>query len=239
MRSGVKWLKDIMKRQSPSNPWSQLATSLRALETGVELFPPLRSAVGAFIGCLDIVELKSRQQKAAQNRADQEKLVNELQLMTDMLKKYAGELEQEPSNGSAANIAQCIQRQVVDIKQKHDYGTGRRLLDATHDQEDVIRCYRQVERLFRQLQWTLLQRIAPVDDARYNSSYSDTIRRRACTAQTREAIHQELQKWTTNPETEMIYWMNGMAGTGKTTIAYSYCEWLESTNRLGASFFCS
>ncbi|CAE7051038.1 unnamed protein product [Rhizoctonia solani] len=249
MRSGVKWLKDIMKRQSPSNPWSQLATSLRALETGVELFPPLRSAVGAFIGCLDIVE------KAAQNRADQEKLVNELQLMTDMLKKYAGELEQEPSNGSAANIAQCIQRQVVDIKQKHDYGTGRRLLDATHDQEDVIRCYRQVERLFRQLQtdlsmrtkqevrkiheWTLLQRIAPVDDARYNSSYSDTIRRRACTAQTREAIHQELQKWTTNPETEMIYWMNGMAGTGKTTIAYSYCEWLESTNRLGASFFCS
>ncbi|KEP46108.1 vegetative incompatibility protein HET-E-1 [Rhizoctonia solani 123E] len=30
-----------------------------------------------------------------------------------------------------------------------------------------------------------------------------------------------------------------MAGTGKTTIAYSFCEWLEKTNRLGASFFCS
>ncbi|KAJ1302526.1 hypothetical protein OPQ81_002843 [Rhizoctonia solani] len=30
-----------------------------------------------------------------------------------------------------------------------------------------------------------------------------------------------------------------MAGTGKTTIAYSFCEWLENTRRLGASFFCS
>jgi hypothetical protein len=33
--------------------------------------------------------------------------------------------------------------------------------------------------------------------------------------------------------------MNGMAGTGKTTIAYSFCQWLENNHRLGASFFCS
>ncbi|CAE6486418.1 unnamed protein product [Rhizoctonia solani] len=48
-----------------------------------------------------------------------------------------------------------------------------------------------------------------------------------------------LQDWTTNNKSRKIYWMNGMAGTGKTTIAYSFCEWLEATNRLGASFFCS
>ncbi|KEP45549.1 vegetative incompatibility protein HET-E-1 [Rhizoctonia solani 123E] len=79
----------------------------------------------------------------------------------------------------------------------------------------------------------------PVDDARYNSSYSMTIKRRGCTAKTRELIHKDLQAWTTNPESEKIYWVNGMAGTGKTTITYSLCEWLENTNRLGASFFCS
>lgn len=33
--------------------------------------------------------------------------------------------------------------------------------------------------------------------------------------------------------------MNGMAGTGKTTIAYSICAELERNRRLGASFFCS
>ncbi|CEL63152.1 hypothetical protein RSOLAG1IB_05192 [Rhizoctonia solani AG-1 IB] len=33
--------------------------------------------------------------------------------------------------------------------------------------------------------------------------------------------------------------MNGMAGTGKTTIAYTLCHRLESTKQLGACFFCS
>ncbi|CCO33247.1 Vegetative incompatibility protein HET-E-1 [Rhizoctonia solani AG-1 IB] len=33
--------------------------------------------------------------------------------------------------------------------------------------------------------------------------------------------------------------MNGMAGTGKTTIAYTVCTELEKSNQLGASFFCS
>ncbi|KAH7310229.1 hypothetical protein B0J17DRAFT_552251, partial [Rhizoctonia solani] len=40
-------------------------------------------------------------------------------------------------------------------------------------------------------------------------------------------------------------WMNGMAGTGKTTITYSVCAELDdpsnpdTTSQLGASFFCS
>jgi hypothetical protein len=36
-----------------------------------------------------------------------------------------------------------------------------------------------------------------------------------------------------------IYWMNGMAGTGKTTIAYSLSIALERRNVLMATFFCS
>jgi hypothetical protein len=36
-----------------------------------------------------------------------------------------------------------------------------------------------------------------------------------------------------------MYWMNGMAGTGKTTIAYSFCEQLQEKGLLGANFFCS
>ena len=36
-----------------------------------------------------------------------------------------------------------------------------------------------------------------------------------------------------------MYWMNGMAGTGKSTIAYTFCERLEELGLLGANFFCS
>ncbi|CAE6422141.1 unnamed protein product [Rhizoctonia solani] len=237
------------KKKPGSAAWSRMIGSLEGLKTSVELFPPLKSAVGALIGCLDIV------QKAASNRADHEELADEFQSMANILQQYAGDLESEPDNGSIANIAQCIQLQVAEIEKKEESGTIGHLLHATQDQEDVIRRYRQVERLFRQLQYdlsmrtrndvkkqlemTLLQRMSSVDDAKYNSSYSNTIRRHRCTAKTREAIHQALQGWSTNPDSEKIYWMNGMAGTGKTTIAYSFCEWLEDTNRLGASFFCS
>ena len=39
---------------------SRLTRSLHALERGVELFPPLKSAIGGLIGCLDIVQVGNR-----------------------------------------------------------------------------------------------------------------------------------------------------------------------------------
>jgi hypothetical protein len=78
-----------------------------------------------------------------------------------------------------------------------------------------------------------------VDDARYNSRYSTTIERRGCTAETREMIHTDLQEWAKSAAGAKVYWMEGMAGTGKTTIMYTFCQWLEENKRLGASFCCS
>ena len=36
-----------------------------------------------------------------------------------------------------------------------------------------------------------------------------------------------------------IYWLSGMAGTGKATIAHSLCELLDEKGILGASFLCA
>ena len=46
-------------------------------------------------------------------------------------------------------------------------------------------------------------------------------------------------EWAQDPRSSRLYWMNGMAGTGKTTIAYSFCEQLQDNGLLGANFFCS
>jgi len=46
-------------------------------------------------------------------------------------------------------------------------------------------------------------------------------------------------EWARDPHKPRLYWMNGMAGTGKTTIAYSFCEQLQEKGLLGANFFCS
>lgn len=89
------------------------------------------------------------------------------------------------------------------------------------------------------LQLFLLQGMSPEEDARYNSNHAMAIKRHGCTTNTRGGIQADLRSWMENPSSTNIYWMNGMAGTGKTTIAYSLCEWLEANMRLGANFFCS
>ena len=49
----------------------------------------------------------------------------------------------------------------------------------------------------------------------------------------------DLVAWAADAEDTRIYWLNGMAGTGKTTIAFTFSEILDNIQILGASFFCS
>jgi hypothetical protein len=65
--------------------------------------------------------------------------------------------------------------------------------------------------------------------------------RRSCIPGTRTEVLQEILTWAkdTSAECAPIFWLNGLAGTGKTTIAYTVCQTLQKEGRLGASFFCS
>jgi hypothetical protein len=63
--------------------------------------------------------------------------------------------------------------------------------------------------------------------------------RRQCTEGTRKQIIDKIMDWARDDRAFNIYWLCGMAGTGKTTIAYSLCDRLKAEGRLGASYFCS
>ena len=63
--------------------------------------------------------------------------------------------------------------------------------------------------------------------------------RNGCTEDTRKAILDTLRTWATDNATTKVYWLNGMAGTGKTTIAYSFSDILNDNESLGGSFFSS
>ncbi|KAL5634188.1 hypothetical protein ACGC1H_006124 [Rhizoctonia solani] len=84
-----------------------------------------------------------------------------------------------------------------------------------------------------------LASISPARAAIYNSAESNDVGRRGCTPGTRNPQIELLLEWTYNPEAGRTCWINGMAGTGKTTIAYSVCTKLDESFELGASFFCS
>ncbi|CAG2000199.1 unnamed protein product [Fusarium graminearum] len=58
-----------------------------------------------------------------------------------------------------------------------------------------------------------------------------------CHPQTRRDILAQIHKWASDPDSECIYWLQGMAGTGKSTISRTIAHELSRKETLGASFF--
>ena len=63
--------------------------------------------------------------------------------------------------------------------------------------------------------------------------------RSGCLKGTRESVLNEIEDWSKDFGTSPIFWLNGLAGTGKSTIAQTASERMFADGRLGASFFCS
>ena len=63
--------------------------------------------------------------------------------------------------------------------------------------------------------------------------------RRSCLKGTRETVLDEIESWTKDFDNSPVFWLNGLAGTGKSTIAQTVAERIFTEGRLGASFFCS
>ncbi|CAE6450042.1 unnamed protein product [Rhizoctonia solani] len=232
---------------------TKLKNSIKAVARCVGIFPPMKSALD------DMAELVGILEGIVEGDEDLYELFTDLQARTDALQTYITKLDLEADNGCVSLVIKSICEHLRYIKQSQEEGGLRG--------SSAMKRARQVEGLLKQLHdnielriWEkvtktseedLLAHLSPTYDARYDSSYATTVQRGSCTSGTRQELQKLLQDWalpeTTRPEethTQLhtiarVFWLNGMAGTGKTTIAYSLCEWLESNTQLGASFFCS
>jgi len=63
--------------------------------------------------------------------------------------------------------------------------------------------------------------------------------RQGCLRGTRKEVLWEIEQWLTGKSDQHIFWLNGLAGTGKSTIAQTFAERSFADGRLGAGFFCS
>ena len=80
----------------------------------------------------------------------------------------------------------------------------------------------------------ILAKLKPVPDAGYQAGHHDK-----CLPGTRQTVLQDIMLWAKNPQDQNVFWLNGLAGTGKSTIAQSFSEMVANEGFLGASFFCS
>ncbi|KUL83146.1 hypothetical protein ZTR_10986 [Talaromyces verruculosus] len=58
-----------------------------------------------------------------------------------------------------------------------------------------------------------------------------------CLPGTRTELLEEVTEWATSPDGQCVFWLNGMAGTGKSTISRTLASSLYERGILGASFF--
>ena len=63
--------------------------------------------------------------------------------------------------------------------------------------------------------------------------------RQGCLRGTRGDIFLQLEQWLRDGQDQHMFWLNGLAGTGKSTIAQTFAEICFADGDLGASFFCS
>jgi len=63
--------------------------------------------------------------------------------------------------------------------------------------------------------------------------------RKSCLKGTRGTVLNAIELWARDFGRSPVYWLNGLAGTGKSTIAKTIADRLFAGGQLGASFFCS
>ncbi|KAG8961625.1 hypothetical protein FRC03_005135 [Tulasnella sp. 419] len=76
-----------------------------------------------------------------------------------------------------------------------------------------------------------------VDSARYDSA--PQLSSSFCLKDTRVALLKEIERWAEDPNSRAIFWLCGMAGTGKSTITRTVAKRFDDRGYLGASFFFS
>lgn len=82
-----------------------------------------------------------------------------------------------------------------------------------------------------------IARLPYAQDALFNSNTSQ--HDATCLANTRVDLLNQVYKWVDREGEQYIFWLSGLAGTGKTTVARSVARWYYINQRLGASFFFS
>lgn len=84
-------------------------------------------------------------------------------------------------------------------------------------------------------QQTVLQRLSVAEGAAFDSLVEE--RNSTCLPNTRVDILKDIAEWANTSTTKQVFWLNGMAGTGKSTISRTIAQSFAAQGMLGASFF--
>ncbi|KAH7326799.1 hypothetical protein B0J17DRAFT_620448 [Rhizoctonia solani] len=243
--------------------WVGLKTLTQVISQLTGGIGPLKAVMDTFLRFVEVHESSMAANSEYRN------LRSQLEMIFEDLRGYYSGDEPPAMTTSMQNLCRVIESELGFISRNHSGNTVSLYLNAKSRQDEVIECYRRIHGHFERFRlnasinvWKILERqaaitsimhktankqalgsllnkLTPSTSAYYNSAEASMLNRRDCTPNTRTEVLQELGRWINSSTDSKIFWLNGMAGTGKTTIANTLCATLDRSLSLAASFFCS
>ncbi|KAG8689688.1 hypothetical protein FRC11_001247, partial [Ceratobasidium sp. 423] len=172
-------------------------------------------------------------------------------LFTKLYQRYHEELSTVVMTKATRALCWSIMHEISSVNKNR----GQRVCDEVGYKNALLACYRHIHshlnRVILNAYAGRLISIERLEEAIYISLVLPAlydfdpprgqimIRRTPCFENTRSNELKQVHTWARDPNSSSVFWINGMAGTGKTTIAYSLCEEFNHRHQLVASFFCS
>ncbi|KIJ30639.1 hypothetical protein M422DRAFT_267789 [Sphaerobolus stellatus SS14] len=223
--------------------WEGMKELLRVTYRVSDAFPPLKLAVAGVLEVIDRVEAVRDIPKQLVELQERTKQLNQI------LEQYKGELSGTLKD-RMEGLARAFEDKKSNIGKKLDRSPVIRVIESTADRQYIARELRSLSfaieicmmdmnmdthKLVAELQQiAILNSLGDVSGAEFNRED-----RQACMGGTRVSLLGDLLAWATDANSHHVCWLNGLAGTEKTTVTESFCRILAQKEMLGASFFCS
>ncbi|TCD62240.1 hypothetical protein EIP91_007199 [Steccherinum ochraceum] len=215
-----------------------------------ESFPPAKAVIASLLEVLKLVD------QAAENKDILGTTIKRLEHVEDIIVTNLGSGDWPATERLRMVEArfQEIARELHDLKSKNSFS---RMISSDDDKNRIQICIGQTRDIITELQLevqlddhnrmqtteaaVLLQKLRHSEEAAYEMSQREDNagNRTHCLPGTRTEILGKLELWLADDDDYRLFWLNGMAGTGKSTIADSLARYARSEGIYGAGFFCS
>ncbi|KAF9649417.1 WD40 repeat-like protein [Thelephora ganbajun] len=197
---------------------------LCAVRDPSDVFPPLKSVAGGLCSILENYErAQSNRQEIESEESRRKKLEQKLEGIDQDLTLLAeqGRVAGFLNNARNADKLGDLLEDIRDAMMEYQTSLQQGIYDKS--------C-----RLIESADLALLNGMHHTTGAGYLSG-----NRQGCLGGTRKDVLWQIERWLTDERDQRVFWLNGLAGTGKSTIAQTFAETSFSDGKLGASFFCS
>ncbi|EMD36813.1 hypothetical protein CERSUDRAFT_73859 [Gelatoporia subvermispora B] len=224
--------------------WRVVKEVLETISDGCDLFLPLKAALVGVVAVMDAVD------KVQDAREGFEEICEKIKGLQKILAYYESVPDRSPLvERRITKITTHLEMIADAINGKSGRGLFKRTLEATGDLQDIETMFRKLATLIDEFQLDcalhkeqltedirtteILSLLHAIPDAGIDAQAGDE-----CMEGTRVGILQALDTWKDDDGGSRIFWLDGMAGTGKSAIARSFCLSLRRAGMLGGSFFC-